>query len=49
MSAKLMQICYVGQFFKNLMKKHEKAPFTEKLLNIYVNPAAGKRQSQQMN
>jgi len=32
-------------FFLNI-KNHQKTRFFEKLLNIYVNPAAGKRQSQ---
>ena len=49
MCAKFIQICYIGQFSKNLIKNHQKTPFFEKLLNIYVNPTAEKRQSQQMN
>ena len=34
------------QCIENFITKHQKAPFSEKLLNTYVNPAPGKRQSQ---
>ena len=48
MCAKLIQICYLGQFFKNGINNHKKA-FFEKLLDIYVNPIVRKQQSQWMN